>query len=78
MGLTSSSEEFCARTDKALTGIPGMLKLVDILIAGDTVEQLLECVKEVFKCCEENDITLSNTKYQVGSEAKFAGYIVSD
>ena len=79
MGLTSSGDEFCARTDQALAGIPGMWKLVDdILIAGDTVEQLLERVKEVFKRCEENDITLSDTKYQVGSEVKFGGYIVSD
>ena len=43
MGLTSSGDEFCARTDKALVGIPGVFKLVDdILMLGDSVEQLLD------------------------------------
>ena len=45
---------------------------------GDSVEQLLDCVKAVFKRCEEHGITLSDTKYQVGNEVKFAGYVVSD
>ena len=64
MGLTSSGDEFCARTDKALAGIPGVFKLVDdILMLGDSVEQLLDRVKAVFKRCEEHRITLSETKY---------------
>ena len=43
MGLNSSGDEFCARTDKALAGIPGMFKFVDdILICGDDVQQLLD------------------------------------
>ena len=79
MALTSSGDEFCARTDKALTGIPGVFKLVDdILMFGDSVEQLLDHVKAVFKRCKEHGITLSNTKYQVGSKAKFGRYVVSD
>ena len=79
MGLTSSGDEFCARTDKALAGIPGVFKLVDdILMFGDSVEQLLDRVKALFKRCEEHGITLSNKKYQVGNEVKFAGYVVSD
>ena len=45
MGLTSSGDEFCARTDKALAGIPGVFKLVDdILMVGDNVKQLLGLV----------------------------------
>ena len=79
MGLTSSGDEFCARTDKALAGIPGVFKLVDdILMFGDSVEQLLDRVKALFKRCEEHGITLSNMKYQLGNEVKFAGYVVSD
>ena len=79
MGLTSSGDEFCARTDKALAGIPGVFKLVDdILMCGDNKEQLLDRVKAVIKRCEEHRITLSDAKYQVGNEVKFAGYVVSD
>ena len=29
MGLTARGDKFCARTDKALAGIPGVFKLVD-------------------------------------------------
>ena len=79
MALTSSGDEFCARTDKALAGIPGVFKLVDdILMFGDNVEQLLDRVKAIFKRCEEHGITLSNMKYQLGNEVKFAGYVVSN
>ena len=45
---------------------------------GDSVEQLLDRVKAVSKRWEEHRITLSETKYQVGREVKFAGYLVSD
>ena len=70
---------FCARTDKALAEIPGVFKLVDdILMFGDSVEQLIDRVEAVFKRCEKHGITLSDTKYQVGNEVKFAGYVVSD
>jgi len=37
MGLVSSGDEFCARTDRALAGIDGVFKLVDdILIYGES------------------------------------------
>ena len=79
MRLTSSGDEFCARTDKALAGIPGVFKLVDdILMFGDSVEQLIDRVEAIFKCSEEHGTTLSNTKYQVDNEVKFAGYVMSD
>ena len=46
MGLISSGDEFCARTDRALADIPGVFKLVDdILTHGETYGQLLERIK---------------------------------
>ena len=42
------------------------------------IEQLLDWVKAAFKRCEEHEITLSETKYQVGTEVKYAGYLDSD
>ena len=78
MGLASSGDEFCQRTDQALSGITGVSKLVDdVLVVGNTAEQLLERIKTVFERCEEHDITLSQKKYQLGTEVKFAGYVVS-
>ena len=43
---------------------------------GDSVEQLLDWVNAVFNLCEEQRITQSETKYEVGTEVKFAGYLV--
>ena len=64
MGLTSSGDEFCARTDKALSGITGVHKLVDDVISyGKDAEELMDRVKQVFKRCEEWGITLSKEKY---------------
>ena len=75
----SNVKWFCARTDKALSGIPGVFKLLDnILMVGDNVKQLLGWIKSLFKRCQDHGITLSNTKFQVGSKVKFAGYVVSD
>ena len=49
-----------------------------ILIVGDNVKQLMGWIKSVFERCQDHGITLSNTKFQVGSKVKFAGYLVSD
>ena len=79
MGLVSSGDEFCARTDRALAGITGVYKLVDdILIYGESHEELLYRIKLVFQRCSEWGITLSKKKYQYGSVVQFAGYIVSE
>ena len=79
MGLISSGDEFCARTDRALADITGVFKLVDdILVHGETYEQLLEQIRTVFACCEEYGITLTKEKYQFGPVVKFVGYIVSN
>ena len=67
MGLISSGDEFCARTDRALADIPGVFKLVDdILVHGKDYGELLERIKTVFARCEEHGITLSKDKFQFG------------
>ena len=46
MGLICSGDEFCERTNQALTGLIGILKLVyDILVFADTVLQLEERIE---------------------------------
>jgi hypothetical protein len=78
MGLVLSGDEFCARTDRALSGVPGVHKLVDdILVYGRTYNELLSCVRQVFERYKEWGITLSKDKYQLGEEVSFAGYIVN-
>ena len=78
MGLSASSDEWCKRSDAALSGIPGLHKLVDdILIEGEDYEQLLERLDMVLKRCLESNITISLEKMQIGDSVIFAGYKVS-
>ena len=56
-----------------------MFKLVDaILVQGRTKKELIERVEAVFHRCLENQITLSNSKHQVGKNVKFAGHVITD
>ena len=78
MALVSFGDEFCARTDRVLSGVPGVHKLVDdILVYGQTYEELLGRIRQVFERCDEWGITLSKGKYQVGEEVIFAGFVVN-
>ena len=79
MGLCSSSDEFCQRTDDALKDIPNLQKIVDdILLAAQNYEELYKLIEQVFKRCEEYGITLSKEKIKIGKTVKFAGFIVSE
>jgi len=78
MGLNASSDEFCQRTDAALAGLSGVLKIVDdILIMAETKEELAERIEAVLSRCKDVGITLSRNKVKVGTSMKFAGFIVS-
>ena len=67
MGLVSSGDLFCQRSDMALAGLPGIEKLVDdILVMAATKEELLERTEKVIKRCQETNITLNNNKIQIG------------
>ena len=78
MGLICSGDEFCERTDQALTGLIGILKLVDdILVFADTVLELEERIEQLFKRCLEHQITLADDKIQAGEEVQFGGFVVN-
>ena len=79
MGLVSSSDEWCRRSDEAIKGITGVQKIVDdILICGQTEEAVISKMREVLQRCRQHQITISNRKLTLAREVKFAGYIVSD
>ena len=68
-----------ARTDKALSGVLGVDKLVDdILVYGKDHAELLHRIRRVLECCQEWGIMFSKGKYQSGQVVQFAGYIVSE
>jgi transposase InsO family protein len=78
MGLSSSSDEFCQRTDEALAGAQGVVKVVDdILVQAKDRETLRSRLEDVLQRCRKHGITLSADKFVVGSEVTFAGFLVS-
>ena len=78
MGLNCSGDEFCRRSDAALEGATGVLKLVDdILVYADSIEQLKTRLNDVLQRCEENGITISKKKIEIGTKVTFAGFDVS-
>jgi hypothetical protein len=78
MGLNASSDEFCRRTDEALAGISGVVKVVDdILVQGEDYEDLEKRLVQVLKACNAARVTLTRDKFIVGEEVKFAGFIIS-
>ena len=77
MGLTSSSDEYCRRTDEALAGLDLKKIVDDILVAANKLATLKTKIIEVVKCCRENGITLSKSKFEIGTSVNFAGYTIS-
>ena len=77
MGLNSSGDEFCRRSDNAIQDLEGVLKLVDdILVFASSYEELFKRVEAVLQRCTEHNITLSKKKIEIGN-VTFAGYDVS-
>ena len=63
MGCSASSDEWCKRSDAALSGIPGVHKLVDdILIEAKDYNQLFERIETVLNRCLDSNITISLKK----------------
>ena len=76
MGLNSSSDEFCRRSDEAMAGLDFILKIVDdILIMASSEEELLERIKIVLNRCRAAGIRVSKAKLNTGTTVKFAGFI---
>ena len=79
MGLSSSSDEFCRRSDAVFAGIRGVRKLVDdLLIEGRDLADLEKKLREVFQRCADNGFILSLKKFEIGTSVEFAGFVVSD
>ena len=78
MGLNTSSDEFCCRTDKAVEGLPWLLKIVDdMLVQAPDLPTLYERLEVVLQRCRRSGIKISLAKLEVGTSIKFAGFIVS-
>jgi hypothetical protein len=79
MGLSSSSDEFCLRTDVLIEGLRWAKKIVDdCLLWAETLPQLYSRIRFVLERARKHNITISVSKLEVGSSITFAGFVISD
>ena len=78
MGLNASGDEWCNRSDEAYRGHVGTQKLVDdgLTMAKDVI-MLRVRLEALLDSCREKNITLSRKKFEIGSEVKFAGHVIT-
>ena len=77
MGFSSSSDEWCRQSDRAIEGMPFAKKIVDdIFVWADSLPELLEHIRKIASKCRELNIILSRKKFLIGNELPFIGLIV--
>ena len=77
LGLCSSGDWFCAKSDEAFRHIDGCQKLVDdCLLEGKDENELFERIELLLEAARTHGITLSLKKMQIGRKVKFGGYVV--
>ena len=78
MGLASTNDCWCARSDIIIVSLENVSKIVDdILVTAKTMEELFSTIAEVLTRCRKQGLTISSKKLQVGSTLPFAGYSLS-
>ena len=79
MGLNASSDKWCRQSDIITKGLPYTLKIVDdTIIWAENEKQLEERVTTILRRCEENNITISRKKFEMGNSIHFAVHVISD
>ena len=77
MCLSSSSDEWCRHSDRAIEGMPYAKKIVDdILVWTTDLPTLCGRVRSIARRCEDLNIALSRKKFAAGTELSFAGLIL--
>ena len=72
MGLSSSSEEWCRHSDRAIEGMSFAKKIVDdILVCATDMPTMYDRARAVAMRCAELNIALSRIKFAVGTELSF-------
>ena len=78
MGLCSSSDEWCQRSDITIKDMKGVHKLVnDYLVTGDSIKQLTDWIRKILDKCHKQKLTISKWKFVIMKRIKFAGFHLS-
>jgi hypothetical protein len=77
MGLSTTSDDWCRKSDFVIKGNKNLRKIVDdILCWGSTVQELMTKLDTILMRCKAIGITLSITQFKISKEVAFAGYVV--
>ena len=78
MGLRSTNDVYCAKSDRTIAGVEGCQKIVDdILVCAVDVADLCSKVEQVLLNCRKQGITISRKKIDFGSSLAFAGFQIN-
>ena len=78
MGLTSTNDCWCYRSDAVIQGLPNCSKIVDdILITASNLSSLLQTIRTVLNRCRQAGLTISKKKFKIGTKISFAGYTLT-
>ena len=78
MGLRSTNDCWCARSDIVIQGLPNVSKIVDnILVTAPTIDKLHKTLRIILERCRKQGLTISERKLQIGTNISFAGFSVS-
>lgn len=77
MGLSSSSDHFCRKSDEALQNIPVEKLVDDVLVQAPTKQIALEIWEKVLKAAKEHGLTFSRAKMRYGQQVKFGGFMLN-
>ena len=79
LGISSAPEHFQCRMNKVLTGLPGVLCLIDdILVYGSSTQEHSIRLEVTLKRIQSAGITLNKAKCEFGKETiKFLGHVIN-
>ena len=67
MGLRSTNDVYCAKSDLTIQGVPDTQKIVDdILICAANEKELLERMRTVLVNCRKHNLIIKKSKVEVG------------
>jgi len=77
MGMNSTSDEWNIRSDDALHDIDIQKIVDDVLLQGETEQEVLNLLVKCLERCRKHNITLSRKKVEFGESVRFAGFVIS-
>ena len=77
MGLRSTGDVWCFRSDVVVNDIEGCFKIVDdILVAARNMKELRQKLEEILKRCVQAGLVIHRRKIKIATSISFAGFHV--